>query len=99
MIRVARTGRFVGFLRYRNETDVTVEAYEPSTGIERTLDRRLNDLYPSWVWAEDSRDILVSDQRNSVVRRHSVTGSDVQLFSSPFLIGRLSRGPDGLLAA
>jgi len=96
---VSPDGRRVGFLRYRNEADVAIEAYDLSTGMESTLYRGVHGFFPSWAWAEDSRDILISDQRNSLLRRHSVGGSDVELFSTPLLIGRLSRGPDGLLAA
>jgi DNA-binding winged helix-turn-helix (wHTH) protein/Tol biopolymer transport system component len=96
---VSPDGRLVGFLRARNEADIAVVAHEFSSGIEQTLYRGLNDLFPGWAWAENSRDIFVSNERSSVLRRHFATGQDEDLFSSPYTIGRLSRGPGGLLAA
>ena len=96
---VSPDGRLLGFLRVRNEADVAVEGYDLSTGVERTLYQRFSSHEPSWAWAENSRDVLVSEQRNFVLRRHFAGGADLDLFTSPLVIGRLSRGPDGLLAA
>jgi DNA-binding winged helix-turn-helix (wHTH) protein/WD40 repeat protein len=96
---VSPDGRLIGFLRYRNEADVGVSAYDLSSGSVRILYPRFSSHEPSWAWAENSSDVLVSEQRNFVLRRHFADGTDLDLFTSPLEIGRISRGPNGLLAA
>lgn len=96
---VSPDGERVGYVRFHNEADVALQAYELATRRETTLYRQFIGFFPSWMWAENSRDVLIADQRNSVLRRHFASGGMETLFSSSFAIGRMSRGPNGLIAA
>lgn len=96
---VSPDGRRIGFLRARSEVDVNLMAYDIATRSENLLYRGVPGFYPSWAWAENSRDVYVSDLRNSTLRRHDLDGGDESLFTSPLMIGRMSRSANGLLAA
>ncbi|HEX5281369.1 MAG TPA: winged helix-turn-helix domain-containing protein [Micropepsaceae bacterium] len=96
---VSPDGRRIGFLRYRNEADTALIVRDFATGAETAVARQMAGESPSWAWAENSRDIYGSGPRNTTLRRYFADGATADVFSTALQIGRLSRGPNGLLAA
>lgn len=96
---VSPDGRRIGFLRARNDADVALVAHDFSTGAETVLTRDIAGDFPGWAWAENSRDAYGADPKNTMLRRFFANGTSADVFSTTFQIGRLSRGPNGMLAA
>lgn len=96
---VSPDGRRIGFLRDRNEAHVALMARDLTTGAETALIPEIGGDFASWAWAENSRDVYGSDPKNTTLRRFFADGTFADVFSTTFKLGRMSRGPDGMLAA
>lgn len=98
-LAVSPDGKRIGFLRYRNEADAALVTRDLATGAETIMTREIAWGFGSWAWAENSRDVYGSDPKNTTLRRYFADGTHADVYSTALQLGRLSRGPNGMLAA